>query len=167
MSTFGFPTSRWRRMKVSRHRATMLLHCCAGWGVEGGWDNAEEAEREPICQPHEPWQSQSQWRSNSTPASPTDSGEVDQFLAVRPSLIENSSPSRVVKLQKQTHEYQWFKKGPGVGYRSGGSDHPPLAVDLWWSWSFSPSPLWEIWSRGEKKTTKTTKTWIILMRHYF
>lgn len=142
------------RKKISVHHVAQLLESCAS----GGGGNAEEAEREPICQPHEPWQSQSQRRSNGTA---TYSGEVDQFLPVWPPLIETRSPSSLVKLQEQTHEYLWIKKTRKrfrCWVQVGDS---PLAANLWWFWSFSPSQLWEIWSKGEKYKRKSY--WCVIM----
>lgn len=153
MSNFSVPTEK----------EDLRTPCCTVVGVlckrvVGGGGNAEEAEREPICQPHEPWQSQSQRRSNGTA---TYSGEVDQFLPVWPPLIETRSPSSLVKLQEQTHEYLWIKKTRKrfrCWVQVGDS---PLAANLWWFWSFSPSQLWEIWSKGEKYKRKSY--WCVIM----
>lgn len=86
---------RWDGQEVIVHHGNMIagLLCRLGGG-----HNAEASEREPIFQPHKPWQSQSQRRSNNTPASTMHFGEVDQFLPVRPLLIDNSSLSSLCEI---------------------------------------------------------------------
>lgn len=128
----------------------IMLHGC--WSVVQavGVGRVEEAEREPICQPHEPWQSQSQRRSNGTP---TYSGKVDQFLPVRPPLIETTPPQPVLWNYRTKHVNIIELKGPQKGFRCRAPvDDSPLAVNLWWFWSFFPFPLWETWSK--EKITK-------------
>lgn len=79
-------------------------------------------------------------------------------IAASTAAAANSSPACLWGITEANAwislDYKNLDKVQFGGYRSGGTDDSPLAVNLWWFWSFSPSPLWEIWSKGGKEQTK-------------
>lgn len=136
--------------------ATWLLGCCAG---EGGHTQCRSSRKRTnlsatramtVTITTEIKQHSSVynalWRSRSIPAC-TAAADWKQLSAQSWSNYR-SKHMNIIKLKRPG-------KGPAGGYWSGGTGDSPLAVNLWWFWSFSPSPLWEIWSKGKQQTKES------------
>lgn len=151
MSKCSVPTLTGPKKRVAVHLVTWLLECCAsGVGVGGGGRRSRKrtnlsATRTMTVTITTPIKRHSNvlWRSRSIPA-----------CTATPDW--NQPPSCLVKLQEQTHEYHLIKKTPKKTVEDS-----PLAVNLWWFWSFFPSPLWETWSKD--KITRRESDWYVIM----